>query len=226
MAQGQTGAQVKRQPDTVRVSVICEAPLLLEAWAGLIAAQPRLSVHSRFAQFPATWTQSSRDQPPDLVFWASADRYKEGFLAEHVDLAKRIGILCLFAHYDLPTIIRYLQAGFTGFITPQATVAELATALLATSRKEIVLPPALASQALAALARGIQTVPDPDELTERELEVLALLAQGLTNKAIAQSLFLSVRTIEAHLRSIYGKLAVTSRTEAALWAVRHGLGSD
>jgi DNA-binding NarL/FixJ family response regulator len=58
-------------------------------------------------------------------------------------------------------------------------------------------------------------------LTEREQEVLSFLAQGYTNKDIAQALFLSVRTVEAHLRNIFGKLGVTSRTEAALWAVNH-----
>ena len=65
-----------------------------------------------------------------------------------------------------------------------------------------------------------------EPLSDREMEVLRLLAQGLTNKAIAQSLILSVRTVEAHLRSIFGKLGVHSRTEAALWAVKHGYGRD
>jgi DNA-binding NarL/FixJ family response regulator len=76
---------------------------------------------------------------------------------------------------------------------------------------------------MLALARGDhrpqQTV---ETLTDHEKEVLTLLAQGLTNKDIAQSLFLSVRTIETHLRNIYGKLNVSSRTEAVLWAVQHG----
>jgi DNA-binding NarL/FixJ family response regulator len=77
-----------------------------------------------------------------------------------------------------------------------------------------------------ALAQG-----KPDErkiiapLSERETDVLRLLAQGYTNKDIAQTLFLSVRTVEAHLRSIFAKLDVSSRTEAALWAVQHGYSS-
>ncbi|MCA9946526.1 MAG: response regulator transcription factor, partial [Anaerolineales bacterium] len=53
--------------------------------------------------------------------------------------------------------------------------------------------------------------------------VLTRLAQGMTNKEIAQTLFLSVRTVEAHLHNVYGKLNVASRTEAVLWAVQHGL---
>ena len=62
-------------------------------------------------------------------------------------------------------------------------------------------------------------------LSERETEVLRLLAQGHTNKDIAQALILSVRTVEAHLRNIFAKLGVNSRTEAALWAVQHGYGA-
>ena len=63
-------------------------------------------------------------------------------------------------------------------------------------------------------------------LTARERETLALLAQGMTNKDIAQSLILSVRTVEAHLRNIFGKLGVRARTEAALWATKHGYGPE
>jgi DNA-binding NarL/FixJ family response regulator len=79
---------------------------------------------------------------------------------------------------------------------------------------------------LAVLAHGDRTERHPiDPLTEREAEVLRLLAQGLTNKDIAQALIISVRTVEAHLRNIYAKLGVDSRTEAALWSVRNGYAS-
>jgi NarL family two-component system response regulator LiaR len=100
----------------------------------------------------------------------------------------------------------------------------LVQAIVAAGRGEIVLPPEWATKALVALARGEmgQERPSPHTLTDREEDVLRLLAQGRTNKDIAQTLFLSVRTIEAHLRNIYGKLAVASRTEAVLWAVQHG----
>jgi len=102
-------------------------------------------------------------------------------------------------------------------------VADLARAIIAAGRGEIVLPPAVAVQSLMALAQGQpveQSLVGP--LSERETEVLKLLAHGHTNKDIAQALFLSVRTVEAHLRSIFAKLGVSSRTEAALWAVQHG----
>src|SRR3972149_4536137 len=97
---------------------------------------------------------------------------------------------------------------------------------------ELCPPPPSAARAVAALPRG-ESVGDPgagsvadlvEPLSDREAEVLRLLAQGLTNKDMAQTLMLSVRTVEAHRRSIYGKLGARARTEAALWAVKHGHG--
>ena len=136
------------------------------------------------------------------------------------------GILCLVPTYELDEIVALLRAGAGGVISRNATVVELSLALVAAARGEIVLPPNLAARALTALARGElrSQQEEPQPLTDREGEVLTLLAQGLTNKDIAQSLFLSVRTVEAHLRSIYGKLNVSSRTEAVLWAVQHNVG--
>ena len=102
-------------------------------------------------------------------------------------------------------------------------MSALARAIIAAGRGEIVLPPSIATQALLALARGEPLESDLIEpLTDREVEVLRLLGQGLTNKDIAQTLILSVRTVDAHLRSIFAKLGVRSRTEAALWMVKHG----
>ena len=134
------------------------------------------------------------------------------------------GRLYLVDAYDLAQIVSLLQAGMTGVISRDATVPELTKGLLAVARGEIVLPPSLAAQALLSLARG-NIAPQQhqvESLTDREQDVLTLLAQGMTNKDIAQSLFLSVRTIEAHLRNVYGKLDVNNRTEAVLWAVQHG----
>ena len=143
------------------------------------------------------------------------------------EINSHIGLLVLVHSYDLVEIIPLLKAGATGCLSRDETVGNLARAIIAAGRGEIVLPPGIAMQALTALARGEPIGPeDPIEpLTDREVEVLRLLAQGLTNKDIAQTLILSVRTIDAHLRSIFGKLNVRSRTEAALWAVKHGYGS-
>lgn len=140
--------------------------------------------------------------------------------------APNYGLLFLVESYDLAEIVELLRTGATGFISRDSTVGDLSRAIIAAGRGEIILPPELATQALVALARGERELEEPEvSLTEREQEVLNLLAKGQTNKDIAQSLILSVRTVEAHLHNIYGKLGVSSRTEAALWAVNHGFDS-
>lgn len=140
-------------------------------------------------------------------------------------LAPNCGLLFLVQSYDLSEVLPLLQAGATGFVSRDETTGNLARAIIATGRGEIVLPAEIAFQSLVTLAReqSLTTLP-VRELSERETEVLNLLAQGLTNKDIAQTLVLSVRTVEAHLSSIFAKLGVRSRTEAVLWAVRRGYG--
>jgi len=142
-------------------------------------------------------------------------------------LAPHWGLLFLVQSYEFSVILPLLQAGATGFISRDASVGDLARAIIATGRGEIVLPSEIAVQSLIALAKGLPVNQDKSEpLTERESEVLRLLARGHTNKDIAQELILSVRTVEAHLRNIFAKLGVSSRTEAALWAVQQGYGTS
>jgi DNA-binding NarL/FixJ family response regulator len=141
--------------------------------------------------------------------------------------APNAGLIFLVGSYELSEIISLLQAGANGCIARDGTVGDLARAVLAAGRGELVLPPAIAARALMVLARGRPTTDTLIEpLSDREGEVLRLLASGHTNKDIAQALLISVRTVEAHLSGTYGKLGVRSRTEAVLWAVRHGYGAQ
>lgn len=208
---------IKATPTSV--IVIAAANLHRLAWSALLAQQPGLIVRGAAAtpdelhtlvDGPVIFLVDIAPMPSEMVRLLNA-------------AAPDAATLCLIDHHDVTQIVHLLQAGATGCLSRNATVPELARALIAVGRGEIVLPPELAIQALTVLTQGKQAVNQPNEsLSERETEVLRLLAQGLTNKDIAQTLFLSVRTVEAHLRNIYGKLNITSRTEAVLWAVNHG----
>jgi DNA-binding NarL/FixJ family response regulator len=106
------------------------------------------------------------------------------------------------------------------------TSEALGIAIRQVARGDQYLSPSLA---LALLERGeAEAAPhdfDMSILTDRERQILALLGEGLSNKAIAARLYLSVRTVEGHLANLYTRLDVHSRTEAALVAIRHGLAS-
>ena len=207
---------------TVKVVILADAALPRLAWEALLSSQPGLELSGTASNLDGLQINAlTAGQTAVLI------DIREALLDKVTQLATSsptIGLLCLVDAYDLNQIVILLQAGATGILSRDATLPELSRALFAASRGEIVLPPELAARALTALARGsLVGRQNIDALTEREREVLALLAQGMTNKDIAQTLFLSVRTVEAHLHNIYGKLNVASRTEAVLWAVQHGL---
>jgi len=209
-----------------RLLIFTTSSLRGEAWRALLARQPAIEVAGVVSAIPG-----GADAPPagDIATIFVDMPIPD---VDHVRQLRRgspqAGLLFLVPSYDLTQILPLLQAGATGFVDHETGVADLARAIIAVGRGELVLPPQIAARALAALARG-DTASSRDlvePLTPREREVLGLLARGLTNKDIAQQLFVSVRTVEAHLRNVYGKLDVRSRTEAALWAVEHGISSE
>jgi DNA-binding NarL/FixJ family response regulator len=125
-----------------------------------------------------------------------------------------------FAQADL--VLAALQAGAAGYLLKDAEADEVAAAIRAACRGEVHLDPAIAKQ----LTRSLVTPKPPqtvDSLTDREREVLVLVAKGLSNQQIADSLVISERTARTHVSNILGKLGVASRTQAALFAIREGI---
>jgi DNA-binding NarL/FixJ family response regulator len=129
-----------------------------------------------------------------------------------------VNVVVLTAFSDRRRILDAIDAGAVGYLLKDAEPDELIRGLEAAARGESPLSPK-AAQALVA-ARGEQAV-GADQLTPREHEVLGLVADGLPNKLIARRLEISERTVKAHLTSIFQRIGVTDRTQAALWAQRN-----
>jgi DNA-binding NarL/FixJ family response regulator len=133
-----------------------------------------------------------------------------------------IQVVALTSFVEEEKVHQALDAGASGFLLKDAEADEVAAAVRAAYRGEVHLDPAVAGR----LVRSMRTPPPPvsgQDLTDREREVLRLVASGKANKAIATDLYISERTARTHVSNILSKLGLASRTQAALWAVREGL---
>src|SRR5512143_1970350 len=132
-----------------------------------------------------------------------------------------IGILILTAYDDAPYVLAVLQAGANGYVLKTADADDIIQAVYDVHEGKSVLDLTIARKLMTQLAG--QSVDKPIEsLTPREMDVLKLAAQGLTNKAIGAQLSFSDRTVQGHLANIFSKLHVTTRTEAVMRAVSLG----
>lgn len=115
-----------------------------------------------------------------------------------------------------------MRAGAAGFLYKDVDPAALVQAVRAVHGGQILLAPE-AAEAMLTSGAGAPAVPGPVQLTEREREVLALIAAGRSNREIARELAVAEKTVKTHVSNVLMKLGVQDRTQAALYAVRHGL---
>jgi NarL family two-component system response regulator LiaR len=135
----------------------------------------------------------------------------------------RILVLTSFAADD--QVFPAIQAGALGYLLKDSSPVELVQAILQVHRGEPSLDSTLASRVLYEIAHPARTQRTSDPLSERELEVLRLLAQGCSNREIAEQLVIADMTVRAHVSNILSKLHLASRTQAALYAIKEGLAS-
>jgi DNA-binding NarL/FixJ family response regulator len=134
---------------------------------------------------------------------------------------REVGVLVLTAYDDDPYVFAVLQAGANGYVLKTASPDEIIQAVRDVYAGKSVLDPAITEKVMAQIF-GQTSAPPIEKLSERELEVLTLTAQGYTNKAIGVQLGISDRTVQGHLAKIFDKLLASSRTEAVMRAVSLG----
>jgi two-component system, NarL family, response regulator LiaR len=137
------------------------------------------------------------------------------------DRDARILVLTSFAADN--NVFPAVKAGALGYLLKDSTPEELVRAIRQVHRGEPSLDPAIARKLLQEIARPVERGPAPEALTAREMQVLGLIAQGLSNQDIAGQIMVSEPTVRTHVSRILAKLHLASRTQAALYAVREGL---
>lgn len=131
---------------------------------------------------------------------------------------RKVGVLILTAYDDDPYVMAVLQAGANGYVLKTASPMEIIRAVRDVHAGNSALDATIVQKMVAQISTGIKEQPI-EKMTERELEVLTLVAKGYTNKAIGVQLGISDRTVQGHLAHIFAKLQAASRTEAVMRAV-------
>ncbi|HET6651031.1 MAG TPA: response regulator transcription factor [Nocardioides sp.] len=165
-----------------------------------------------------------RDTEPDVVLMDLQMPGVDGVAATKALRAAGVSseVLVLTSYSDSDRIVAALDAGAVGYLLKDADPEDVLAGVRAVARGESPLHPRAARALLSARGSGNHTSGDVG-LTMREQEVLSLVREGLANKQIGRKLGISERTVKAHLTSIFQRLDVQDRTQAALWAERHDL---
>jgi DNA-binding NarL/FixJ family response regulator len=139
------------------------------------------------------------------------------------DLGSAARVIVLTSFLDEDKVLPAVRAGAAGYLLKDVEPAELVRAIRTVDGGEALLHPAVAARVLRELAADDDRARRHELLTPREREVLALLARGRANKAIAFELGVAEKTVKTHVGNILGKLGLSDRTQAALYAVREGI---
>ena len=212
----------------VRVMVVDDQALVREGLMTLLEAAPDIAPVAAAADGEEAVRLAARHRP-DVVLM---DLHMP--LLDGVEATRRIRaaqpeteIVVLTTHADESSILDALRAGARGYLTKDAGIAEIARAVHAASDHQALLGPAAHSALIEAAGTGARPAPAraalPDDLTPREAEVLSLVARGLSNREIAESLVVSEATVKTHINHVFSKIGARDRAQAVHYAYTHGL---
>jgi len=212
--------------EPIRILIADDNPEFREGLRGLLAAQPDLAVVGEAATGAEALALAARTLP-DVVLMDLQMPDLNGIEATATRrltaASPHIGVLMVTMFEDDDSIFAAMRAGARGYLLKGARKAETLRAIRAVTDGEAIFSPAIARRLMGFFAAARPAPPALPELTDREREVLALIAQGRGNQAIADALFLSLKTVRNHVSNIFAKLQVADRAQAALRARDAGL---
>ncbi|WPD18136.1 response regulator transcription factor [Thermaerobacter composti] len=216
-------------PRPIRVLVADDHAILRDGIRTLLEAQPDIAVVGEAADGREA-VELARRLRPDVVLLDIGMPGMNGIEATRAILKERpeTRVLILSMHDNEEYIFPILEAGAAGYVLKRSAATELVSALRAVVQGHTILHPDVAAKVVSGAGRRPKEAPTGrprrvDGLTERETEVLTLIAQGLTNQEIADRLFISIKTVQAHRSNIMEKLDLHDAVELTKYAIRHGL---
>ena len=204
---------------TTRVLVVDDHPVVRGGLVGWLDAQPDLEVVGEAADGMEALAAVASLEPDVVLMDLRMPRMDGATATERIAAAHPAVRVLVLTTYDTDAdIVRAVEAGATGYLLKDTPLPQLADAVRAAARGETVLAPPVAARLVSRMR-----APAADAPTARELEVLAGVAQGLTNAEIGRQLFIGEATVKTHLLRVFAKLGVDDRTRAVLVAVERGL---
>lgn len=209
----------------IRILLADDHTVLRQGMAQAISFQPDMEVVAQAANGREAMALAESHQPDVILLDINMPELDGIATTRHLaQTLPKIGIIILTMYRRDDYIIEAIKAGASGYLLKEVELEELLAAIRAVARGEAVIDPTLAARVFAELRQPQPEPPPPaTDLSPRDIEILRLLAEGLSNQEIANQLALSEKTVRNRLSLIFRQLQLENRTQAALYALREGL---
>jgi len=217
-------SEPNHQVDTIRILIVDDHAIVRKGQRALIETEPGMEVVGEAADGVQA-VKMAHSLEPDIVLLDLVMPGKGGIEAigeiKEMNPQARILVLTSFAEDD--KVYGAIKAGAQGYLMKDASPQDILVAISQVYRGEPSMDPSIAHKLMRELQRASDLPPTEEPLTEREVEVLKLVAQGFTDQQIADRLVISDRTVSTHVGHILSKLHLANRTQVALYALKEGL---
>lgn len=210
--------------EKLRILIVDDHTIVRDGLQALISAEATMEVVGVGADGVEA-VEKARQLKPDVILLDLLMPRKDGVQAT-AEIRKEnpaARILILTSYAEDHQVFSAIKAGAMGYLMKDTSAEELIQAIRDVAENRPALQPAIARKLMRDIQQQDGEAQSDNSLTEREIEILQMVAKGLTNQQIADTLFLSERTVRTHITNILAKLRLDNRTQAALYALKEGI---
>lgn len=213
--------------EQVKVLLADDKEIFREGLARLLQEQEQIEVVSQCSNGKEA-IKKARESEPDVVLIDSniSDCGSKEATQQINESSPGVKVVMLTDSKDEEKLFSAIEAGATGYLLKDMKIGDLVESIDLIGKGEVVVPPPLAGKLVRKVTLKKKEAEVKDSLSQRETEILKLLAKGATNKEIAETLFIAENTAKVHLKNILGKLQLRNRQQAAAYTVQQGLVTE